>query len=397
MTQKRNPDLKVVEQQDFPEEAGKSWRILAGWRKWALAGIFLVFLVLTSSYLILSSQSYTSVYRAASYKKETSDSNRYAAFDKGIVRYSRDGVALLNKKNEELWIQPSQFSNPVIDISRYAFAVGDSGGNTIQVFTSRGMKGEIETTLPIERFSVSDQGIVSVILKNEMSPQIVTYDAVGNILVENEVSVGNLGYPTALDMSSDGKTLMVSYLCTSGGILGTKLVYYDFGKTGNKKANHQVSAEEFADSVIPEVFFMDSLVSVAISDHSFVIYEGKETPKKKREVEIGQEIRSIFHTKKYIGFVLLNPEKSGYEVRLYDRSGEQVMNRTLDGEYRNVQMAGNEIILYDGSKCCIVTEKGVQRFKGSLDTDVLEIVPVNGLNKYLVMSANELQVIYLTK
>ena len=96
----------------------------------------------------------------------------------------RDGITYLTRKNEERWIWPSQFKNPEIDIQKNVFAVGDIGGNAIQVFTEDGVKGEIETTLPIEMFSVSDQGIVSAVLKNENAPMIVTYDAAGNILVE---------------------------------------------------------------------------------------------------------------------------------------------------------------------------------------------------------------------
>lgn len=354
-------------------------------------------MVLFGTYLLLENHSYTSIYRATSYKRETSDSNQYAAFQNGIIRYSRDGVAFLNYKNEELWIQPGQFKNPVIDVNENTFAVGDIGGNSIQVFTEKGLKGEIETTLTIEKMSVSDQGIVSVILKNETSPTIVTYDATGNILVENQATLGNIGYPVALDMSPDGTALIVSYLYMNGGSLKSRVICYNFAEAGQAKADHQVSMEEYDDSVMPEVFFMDASTSVAVGDHSFVIYEGKDAPEKKNEVQIGQEIKSVFHTDKHIGFVLLNAEKSGYEVRLYNKSGKQIMNRAFTGEYSKVQMVGDEIIMYEGSKCCIITKTGMPRFKGDLKVEALAVIPVVGINKYLVMSANELRVIYLAK
>ena len=72
------------------------------------------------------------------------------------------------------------------------------------IFQKSGLKGEIETTLPIEKISVSNQGIVSAILKNESTPQIISYDAVGNILVEHQVNLNSTGYPISLDMSADG-------------------------------------------------------------------------------------------------------------------------------------------------------------------------------------------------
>lgn len=358
---------------------------------------FFAMMVVFGTYLLLTNHVYSTVYKAASYTKTTSDSNQYEAFGKGIIRYSRDGVAYLDHKNEELWIQPGQFKNPVIDIAEQAFAIADSGGNAIQIFTSDGLKGEVETNLPIEKISVSGQGVVSAILKNENTPSIVTYDATGNILVENEVSVSSMGYPIALDMSSDGTVLAVSYLNTAGGTLKTNVVCYNFSSEGENKANHQVSVEEFQDTVMPELFFMDDSHLVAVGDSSFVLYKGKDVPEKETEVQLSQEIKNTFHTSKYIGFVLLNEEKSGYEVRLYNKAGKVVMSREISGEYQNVSMVGNEILMYDGSRCCIITNTGIYRLKTDLKLEVLALIPVNGVNKYLVMSTNELRAIYLAK
>ena len=92
-------------------------------------------------------------------------------FANGIVRYNRDGVVFLNKKNEEKWIQSTQLKNPIIEVKEKAFAVGDIGGNSILVFSEEGLKGEIETSLPIENMAISDQGIVTVLLKNETAPK----------------------------------------------------------------------------------------------------------------------------------------------------------------------------------------------------------------------------------
>jgi len=202
----------------------------------------------------VKNHSYTSVNKAAAYTNETEDNNKYAQFADGIVRYSRDGVVFLDRKNEEQWIQPCQMKNPIIDVNEEVFAVADSGGNSILVFTEKGLKGEIEATLPIEKVSVSNQGIVSTILKNEGSPMIVSYDAAGNILVEHQVTVNSTGYPLALDMSRDGMTLAVSYLSMKGDMIKSKVAYYNFGEAGKARTDNEVSMEEYDGTVIPEVF-----------------------------------------------------------------------------------------------------------------------------------------------
>ena len=94
---------------------------------------------------------------------------------------------------------------------------------------------------------------------------------------------------------------------------------------------------------------------------------------------------------------LLNQEKSGYELRMYNQSGDTVFSREIQGDYSHVKMDGDNIILYDGSKCCIYTTTGILKFKGDLGADAQEIFDAFGLNRYYVMSDNELRIVYLTK
>ncbi|MBU3877918.1 hypothetical protein HGO97_019120 [Faecalicatena sp. AGMB00832] len=397
MKQKKNPNLKVAEPANLEKlKKAARKRKRDAMKKWGIIAVLAV-MIIGGTYLLIKNQSYTTVREAATYADETSDTNRYAQFADGIVRYSRDGVVYLNRKNEEQWISPCQMQNPVIDVNEETFAVADNGGNSILVFTEEGLKGEIETTLPIEKMSVSNQGIVSVILKNENAPMIVSYDATGNVLVEHQVTVSSTGYPLALDISRDGMTLAVSYLSTKNGALKSKVAFYNFGEAGKSKTDNEVGMEEYDGKIIPEIYFMDDSTSVAVSDSSFIIYEGTDAPKKQKEVELNQEIKSVFHTDEYIGFTLLNKKKSGYEARLYNKSGKQIMDKAFSGEYSNIKMIKDEIIMFSGSKCCIITKNGVQRFKGDLKAEALEVIPTFGVNRYLVMSANELRVVYLTK
>lgn len=366
-------------------------------RKESLSLIFPIVLAILGTYMLIATHSYESVYRTVSYKKESTDAHTYAAFKNGIIRYNKDGVAFLNRKNDEQWIHSAQFGTPILDVGENAFAIADVGGNAIQVFTENGLKGEIETKLPIEKITVSSQGIIGVILKNEMNPVIVTYDSTGNVLTENQINAVSMGYPTAVELSPDGTVLAAAYLDVSSVNTKTKIICYNFGKTGKKNKNYEVSIEEYEDVYIPELYFMSDSTLVAVTDSSFILYDGKETPVKKKEVVINQRIKSVFHTDKYIGFILLNESKSGYEARLYNKNGEQIMNRSFTGEYANVQMQDDEIIMYTGSHCCILTKNGIIKFDGDLKTDILLVLETNGLNKYLVMSSNELRTVHLLK
>lgn len=398
MAQKKKTSFKILTApEDLSEIKHKIRKVRLAKIRRVLTLLILISLAVCGTYLLLDNQTYARARTAAEYPIDISDTSSYAQFADGIVRYNRDGVVFLNRKNEEQWIQPTQLQNPTICVKDNAFAVADNGGNSILVFTREGLKGEIETTLPIEKIAISDQGIVSAILRNENSPQIISYDATGNILVEQQVTVSTTGYPVALEMSDDGNMLAVSYLYTEGTAIKSKVIYYNFGETGQERTDNIVMSEEYDNTVMAEIFFMGDDRSIVVGDDRFVIYRGKEVPEKQKEITLDQEIQSVFHSDRYIGFILLNQEKSGYELRLYSRLGEQVLSREISGKYSNVKIDGSEVIMFDGSRCCIITATGIVKFEGDLNVEALEIFQAPGINRYYMMSVDELRVIYLTK
>ena len=55
------------------------------------------------------------------------------------------------------------------------------------------------------------------------------------------------------------------------------------------------------------------------------------------------------------------------------------------------------MILYDGKKCSIFMRSGIQKFDGEMDDNILEIFPVAGVNKYILMSTDGMKKIRLVK
>ena len=137
--------------------------------------------------------------------------------------------------------------------------------------------------------------------------------------------------------------------------------------------------------------------SIAVGDNAFEIYSGKDTPKRLKEVKLDQEIRSVFHSDQYFGMILVNKEKSGNELRVYNRSGELIFSKEFTGEYKHGKIDGDEVILYEGRRCSIYKMNGILKFEGRMSADIEEIFRAVGVNRYYVMSSNELKVVYLTK
>ena len=395
MAGKNRPDLRLVREPEIDETRKKvKEKHRKKFEKISIR-ILILLIIMFGIGMIMSRVTYTKTMTTVRYKEETSDSNRYTQFGNGIVRYSRDGVVFLNKHNKEQWIHPCQIKQPVIDVNEKCFAVADCGGNSILVFTKDGIKGEIKTTLPIEKISVSDQGVVGAILKNENSPSIMLYDAMGNVLVEHKISMGRIGYPVALEISPDGTKLAVSHIMVDNGIKKSNIIFYDYGKTGKNKADNVVREDTYDGTIIPEIFFMNGGTALAVSDSSIIVYDIKGEPSKKKEVKIEREIKNVVHTRNHVALILLNSTKSGYEARVYNKEGNEVTKTEFIGEYSNIKIAGKELIMTSGKNCLIIRKNGSIKFQGEMSDNILEIVPAAGLNRYLVMTKNELSSVFL--
>lgn len=351
----------------------------------------------TAVSLFIYLQTYTKVRVSDTFEIGNASDNSYQEFADGVLKYSRDGISYLNQRGEEQWNQPYQIKSPMLDVNREAAAVADRGGNTIMIFQPDGLKGEVQTTLPIERISVSGQGIVAAILKNESAPRILCYDAAGNVLVEHKASPGGTGYPLDLSISADGEVLQVVYLVVKDGVMTSRVSYYNFGEAGEEETDHQVTDKEYAGSLMAAGFYIDDTTSAAVGDNCLTIFEGKEKPREKTTVEIKEEIQSVFHSETYIGLVVKEKGKSGYRLCLYSTAGKLLKEIGLEGTYQSYKICGGQVIMCDGRKCSIYLKNGIHRFEGEMDNDILEMFPVGGVNKYIVMNANGMENVRLVK
>lgn len=387
---KKSDQPKTEEQEQFEKARKKRWK------KTALIAAVVVALAV-GVYLLINLQTYTSARALDTYTVSGASGSAYEQFVDGVLKYSRDGISYLNQHGEEMWNQPYQMKNPVVDVNGSSAAVADKGGNAVLVFNEEGVRGETQTNLPIERVRVSEQGIVSVILTDENEARVLCYDAAGNLLVENKTSMNGTGYPLDVALSPDGETMQVLYLYTEAGAVKSRVIYYNFGESGEEKTDHLVAQMEYEDTVMASGFFMDENISVAVGDNRLTIYRGGNVPEETENIEIKKQIKSVFHNEKYIGMVLKNEGKEGYELRLYNTRGQVAMSENFTGDYSHVKLCGSQVIMYDGKNCSIFTRGGIHKFDGEMNSNILEIFPVPGVNKYIVMNENGLEVVRLVK
>ena len=109
---------------------------------------------------------------AASYEVVTSLSRGddtsvyYRIMKKGMIRYSKDGMAMTDKSGNLLWSQTYEMSSPAIAVSDPYVAVGDIGANTIYIFNEYGQLGRVSTDVPVQEIQISAQGVIAAVLSD---------------------------------------------------------------------------------------------------------------------------------------------------------------------------------------------------------------------------------------
>lgn len=366
------------------------------WKRIFIA-LFVLILIGIGALLVLRYVTYDFANVVKVHESESSANGNYELYAGGVLEYSKDGVAMLEKSGDEIWNHPCQMSNPFVDICNDSVAVADKGGTSILVFQKDGLKGEIQTTRPIENVAVSSQGIVAALLKDEDMPQVICYDAKGNILVEHKATFSSTGYPIDIALSHDGNDLMVSYLKVNGSVMEASVVYYNFAEAGADKAEHRVAELQYENAIAPIVEFLKKNISLIVTDHSFSLMKGLEAPEKICEVELEKEIKSVSYNEEMIAFVLKNAGDNGYELRTYSLNGQAIYSLEFDGEYGNIKIVGDKVFMFDGSKCAIYNGIGICKYSGNLEMQIMNMFPALGYEKYTVISASGFQEIQLAK
>ena len=79
-------------------------------------------------------------------------------FQGNILKYSNDGAFYTDTSNELIWNQSYEMSDPVVVMSAKYAAIGDEKGTLVYIFDKDGLCGKIETTKPIVRVKIAEQG-----------------------------------------------------------------------------------------------------------------------------------------------------------------------------------------------------------------------------------------------
>lgn len=339
--------------------------------QWTIvAGVLILAVVLV--YALVKNNKVASSYEVVtSMSRGDNTSVYYCMMRKGMVKYSKDGVAMTNKSGSVLWNQTYEMASPTLTSAGDYVAVGDIGANTIYIFNEYGQLGRVSTDVPIQEIQISEQGVVAAVLSDTSSNYINLYDKQGNSLGSIKASLENTGYPLAIALSPDASKLAVSYLIVKSGSMQSRIVSYDFSDV---EGDHLLDTQEL-EGLYPKAAFLDSREVVLFGEKGFVLYQA-DSKKIETQENFESEINSVFCTNQKLGFIFKNEDDNGkYRMEIYNKAGKKSSTYYFDLDYSGMTADDDEVILYNDEEMLIYQMGGRVRFRGTFNTAVTGVMP----------------------
>lgn len=339
--------------------------------QWTIAaGVLILAVVLV--YALVKNNKVASSYEVVTSMSRGDDTSvYYRMMRKGMVKYSKDGVAMTNKSGTVLWNQTYEMASPTMTSAGDYVAVGDIGANTIYIFNEYGQLGRVSTDVPIQEIQISEQGVVAAVLSDTSSNYINLYDKQGHSLGSIKASLENTGYPLAIALSPDASKLAVSYLIVNSGSMQSRIVFYDFSDV---EGDHLLDTQEL-EGLYPKAAFLDSREVVLFGEKGFVLYQA-DSKKIETQENFESEINSVFCTDQKLGFIFKNEDDNGkYRMEIYNKAGKKSSTYYFDLDYSGLTADDDEVILYNDEEMLIYQMGGRVRFRGTFNTAVTGVMP----------------------
>lgn len=366
-------------------------------RIYAFSALLLILVVAGAIYIFkLYHRSYTNFEVSGSTPNTEENLVGYLPYNGSAVRYGLDGAIAYDKKGKLLWNGAYEMQDPIADVCEKYVVIGDRGNKALLVYDEDGEAASFKMEHNIIKVAVASQGVTAVLMGDKESHYIKMFDLEGTVLVDNKYDISKDGYPLDIDLSEDGKKLATVLMSINQGKLTNKVAFYNYGEVGQNLRDRLAGAflPNDEEAIIPRITFLDNDTAVAYKDSGFILYKYPEYPEFIMEETVEGKIKSILHNSKYIGLVE-EGENGASQLLLYDLEGKKLLDKKLELKYNNIFLSGEEIILYDNVSCQILRADGKEKFSYTFTTNISALYPINHLDRYLFISAEEVSEIKL--
>ncbi len=341
-------------------------------------------------------------------ERERKDSNgvTYQTFQNQLLKYSKDGISLVNDKGEDVWNGGYEMENPDVQTAGDYVLVTDIGAKQFYRYGGDEKKGEdsgeihVETDYPIGRARVTSSGDVVVLLQDTDSNVITVYrveDGEARVRVEIPTNVSDNGYPLDYDLSPDGESMVVSYMEVKGSQIETKLCFYNFSKVGQDQ-NNMMGGESLGNTMVGGIHYLDSDRVLVLGEKGFFIYSNMKQPKKVVSESFKEVIASADFREDHLVLVTgKDDQKEGKTLHLYNARGKLQKETPITFSYEEMIVCDREILFKDRQECRIMRMNGKLKASFDFGRDIDAFLPAWKDDQYYLMDSSTIKRIRISE
>ena len=154
-----------------------------------LIAALVVIAVIIIAVVVIQRRTYHKYSVLSSAKNEDVQSAGYVKLGDCVLKYASDGASLLNQKQETVWKQSYEMTDPVADVRDETAVVADKEGTLMYIFRKDAPVGAVETSMPILKARVAQSGVVAAILRDGEKTWIDFYATDGSLIAENQTRI----------------------------------------------------------------------------------------------------------------------------------------------------------------------------------------------------------------
>lgn len=358
--------------------------------------VIAVIVAIVILYVSYSNKLYKSYSVKKSVKYHRVEGTNVLSFDDKFLTYSKDGIHCTDSKGKDRWSVPYEMQNPVVAKRGEYVAVTDTNGREVHVFNFNGELGTIRTVSPIKNMAISGDGVVVVVTEEDNLTLINVYYYDGGLIATFRTTMDKSGYPVDIGISDNSKLIAVSYLYVDSGKLTSKVAFYNFGDVGQNEIDNLVSGYDYEGKVIPIIEFLDDRTAFALANDRLMFYSGKERPTNTANIELKEEVQSVFYGDDNVGLLYMDTSGKGkYRIDIYSSSGKKISSHIFTMEFTDIFFANGMVVIYNSTEALIYKESGRKKFEGKFSDSVSLMIPTSSPIKYVLVTQDAIKTIQL--
>lgn len=338
---------------------------------------------------------------------DVSKNQEFIVNQEQLIWVTEDGVKALTLEGEEIWADTHTIKNISIAQRAPYFAISEKGGRTVSIFDTHGKKSDIQFANPVMYASMNKKGDVVVIESTDDGYVISAYDEKGSSLgVKRVTYVQDVGYPTAAEISPDGKMIIISYLNTTDAQIVSDLIAIGIGDNELANADHILYGESYKNTVISQIEFINESTWVAVGDNrmSFNKLDGTKI----------KEINDVYYNYapsldrlvdwQGINYGVVNSTKpimsTVHPVEtlvIYSQEGEVVEEIVLESKTTHMYNDGKTIITGSDRRFTAHNRLGKKRWEYTGTKDIQKMIPLYPQQQVIMISKGKVELMQVGK